>query len=163
MWTHSTFCRARGALQMFRSLLGLWLGTTTGKKNRGAVAWANGRLVSGGEQFGSEYRFALQPRAGAALRGKAPALAVHLGAQRGLFALHLVAAQVTVDWHWPALPPRHRFPLATPGTLDTLCFNRHFPPFQTVTQVFYNTCVTAVKRPLFPLGGRVSSLDGGVR
>jgi len=72
---------------------------------------------------------------------------------------------------WPSVivsnggisPSDHnRLALVTPGALDPLCFNRHFPPFQTVTQVFYNTCVTAVKRPLFPLGGaRVELVAGG--
>ncbi len=44
-----------------------------------------------------------------------------------------------------------------------LAFTAIFAPFQAVTQVFYNTCVTAIKRPLFPLGGRVLSLHRGVR
>ena len=76
MWTHSTFCRARGALKIFRSLLGPWLGTTTGKNNRRAVG----------------------------LSGESPALAVRLGAQRGLLAL------------------------TAAGALDALCFDRHFCP-----------------------------------
>ncbi len=85
MGTHSTFCRARGALKIFRSLLGQWLGTATGKKNRGAIG----------------------------LRGESPALAVRLGAQRGLFPLHLVAAEIAVDRRWPALPPHDCFALPT--------------------------------------------------
>ncbi len=63
------------------------------------------------------------------------ALAVRLGAQGVLFALHLIAAEVTVDRHRAALSPRHCFALATPGALNPLRFNRHIPPFQTVTQV----------------------------
>jgi len=69
------------------------------------------------------------------LRGEPSPLAIRLGAQRGLLALHLVAAQVALDRRRPALAPHHRLALATPGALDTLGFNRHFPPFQTVTQV----------------------------
>jgi len=113
MWTHSTFCRARGALKIFRSLL------------------------------------------------KPTALAVRLGAQGVLFPLHLIAAEVTVDRYRAALAPRHCFALATPGALDALCFNRHFTPSQTVTQVLYKTCVTAVKRPFSRPGGRVDRAYGG--
>jgi len=43
MWTHSTFCRARGALKMFRSLLGPWLGTTTGKNNGEPLVYVENR------------------------------------------------------------------------------------------------------------------------
>jgi hypothetical protein len=94
-----------------------------------------------------------------ALPGQSPALAVRLGAQRGLFALHLVAAEVTVDRRWPR-PPRitvsrspHR------AHLIRLALTA-ISPFQAVTQVFYNTCVTAVKRPFLP-EGRVDRGCGG--
>ena len=100
MWTHSTFGRARGARQMFRSLLGPWLGTATGKKNRSTVG----------------------------LRGESPTLAVRLGAQRGLLALHLVATEIAVDRRRPPFPSHHRLALTATSALDTLCFDRHFYP-----------------------------------
>ncbi len=56
------------------------------------------------------------------------ALAVGLGAQGVLLALHLIAAQVTVDRRRPALPPHDCFALPTFGALNPLRFNRHFSP-----------------------------------
>jgi len=65
----------------------------------------------------------------AALREKEPpTLAIGLGAPRGLFALHLSAAEGAVDRPRPAFPPHHRFAFATPGTRDTLLLDRHCSP-----------------------------------
>ena len=94
MWTHSTFCRARDALQMFRSLL---------------------RHYSG-----SAYHPTLPE--------EPPALAVRLGTQRRLLALHFIAAQIAVNRRRPAPTLHHYLALATPSTLDALLFDRHFSP-----------------------------------
>jgi len=56
------------------------------------------------------------------------ALAVGLGAQGVLLALHLIAAEVAVDRRRPPLPPHHRLALTTPGALDALLLDRHFSP-----------------------------------
>ncbi len=96
--------------KMFRSLLRQWLGTTTGKKSRGAVG----------------------------LRREPAPLAIRLGAQRGLRALHLVAAQITVDRRWPPLAPRHCLALATAGARDALCFDRHIPPLHRHAGIIEN-------------------------
>jgi len=95
---------------MFRSLLRQWLGTTTGKKSTGAVG----------------------------LRREPAPLTIRLGAQRGLLALHLVAAQITVDRRWPSLAPRHCLALATAGALDALCFDRHIPPLDRHAGIIEN-------------------------
>ena len=42
--------------------------------------------------------------------------------------LTYIAAQVTVDRRRPALPLHHRLPLAAPGALNALLFDRLFSP-----------------------------------
>jgi len=56
-------------------------------------------------------------------------LAVRLGAQGVLLALHLIAAEVTVDRRRPPLTLRHCLALATAGALNTLLLDRHISPF----------------------------------
>ena len=54
-----------------------------------------------------------------------PPLSHGLHPLSGLLALHLLAAQVTIDRDRPALPARDRLALPTTRTLDPLFLDRH--------------------------------------